>query len=127
MRVMALPDKMGTKGVKARVTGTDALPETRSSEAMPKEERVRLKQRSIPQSFRAETLATETGVSRLVPEVPSPTCTKHPVSDKEHLLAQTHNPLASKQAQLLGHSDSNPNTRPPHCLEQRKNDTVNHA
>ena len=40
---MVLPDKIGTEGVKARVTGTDALPETRSSEAMPKEERVRVK------------------------------------------------------------------------------------
>ena len=42
MRVKVLPDKMGAEGVKARVTGTDALPETRSSNAMPKEERVRL-------------------------------------------------------------------------------------
>ena len=63
MRVMTLPDEMGAEGVKARVTGTEALPETRSSDAMPKEERVGLKQRS-DQSVRAETLATETGASR---------------------------------------------------------------
>jgi len=89
VRVMVLPDKMGAEGVKVRVTGTDALPEIRSSEAMPKEERVRVKQGSN-QSLRAETLATETGVSRLVTEVPSPTCTKHLMS------AQTTSPRAHK-------------------------------
>jgi hypothetical protein len=81
MRVMTLPDRMGTEGVKLRVTGTDALPETRSSKLILKEDRVRLKQRSN-QSSRAETMSAETGVRRSVPEVPSPTCARHLVGTK---------------------------------------------
>ena len=87
------------------------------------------KNRTQPKATLATPLPkpkTATGVSREFLKVPSPTCTKHLVSTN-NISPRTHNPLATQQAQLLGHFDCIPNKRPPHCLEQHKNDTVNHA
>ena len=39
VRVIVLPDEMGTEGEKTRVMGTAALPVTRFEEAIPKKER----------------------------------------------------------------------------------------
>ena len=70
---------------------------------------------------------TATGVSRFV-VFPSPTCRNQLVSNTMSPHAQsTTNPLASKRPQLLGHLHCNPNTRPPHCLEQHTNATANHT
>jgi hypothetical protein len=57
MRVMVLPAEMGTEGAKARVMGTETLPETRSEIAMPKVENETLKQRS-DQSLIAKKFGT---------------------------------------------------------------------
>jgi hypothetical protein len=99
VRVKALPDEMKAEGVKTRVTCTDALPESRSSGAMPKEDRVRSTQRS-DQSSRAEPLATKMGEGRLVPEVPSPTCRKHIVSTTSSPRAHTTPSQPSKRKSI---------------------------
>ena len=56
VRVIVLPDEMGTGGVKTRVMVTSALPATRSEEKMPKVENNMLN--TVPQRLQAEMLAT---------------------------------------------------------------------
>ncbi len=90
VRVMVLPDEMGTEGEKTRVIGTNALPAVRSEEETPKVERYMLhpeNAEAVSQSLLAKILATATGVSRLV-VVPSPTCrnqlVSHTISPQPH-------------------------------------------
>ena len=129
VRVIVLPDEMETEGEKTRVLGTAALPVSRLEEAILKVEKYMLHPddaEAVSQSLLAKILATATGVSRFVPEVPSPTCRNQLVSSTMSPHAHP-DPLASKRPQLLRHCNSHPNTRPPHCLEPHTNATANHT